>query len=381
MSQPNTSDRTITKTETTSKTDLELAAALRAMALVTQDPSPIFELNVDCWEEIFDWLSVTDLHSFGQTCKFFHRIAGKYFEWKYRRVLVQVYNETMNFYWKELKGFNEFVQRLSFYDTEPDSSLLYASANCNAPNELKIVNVRSCNLDYNRLENMLASVEVLTFINLFIPDEFLESILEMCATNLRRLTIDKSERCDWMHLKYPKLQHLELCACQSVQELVEFFKSNPNVRSFSAVAEIILEYQRELMASNIELYDLTVVGRTTRGGVSSALIDLHKRGFFKHLHFATYTKRQLEDLPGLTTLDVNTDDYIDIPHLPTVTRFSIRPLWNGLRNWLDMEEVTDALPNLECVLMYSETSMEYICNAIHSKFEETERNQNGIFPQ
>lgn len=34
--------------------------------------SSVFKLKIDGWEEVFDWLLLTDLHAFGQTCKIFH---------------------------------------------------------------------------------------------------------------------------------------------------------------------------------------------------------------------------------------------------------------------------------------------------------------------
>lgn len=43
----------------------------------------VFKLDVDCWDEILDWLSIVDVLSFGRTCKGFHRVAGDYLKWKY----------------------------------------------------------------------------------------------------------------------------------------------------------------------------------------------------------------------------------------------------------------------------------------------------------
>lgn len=319
MSHQRTGNKSVTEIEFSQKNDRELAAVLRAVALSTQDPSPIFKLNVDCWEDLFDWLSVTDLHSFGQTCKFFHRIAGKYFEWKYKRVLCHVYPESMSVYWKDLDGFNEFAQRLSFYDCDPDKSFLYALANCKLPVFVEIVNARSTELDINRLENMLARVESLKFSNFYVPDEFIESFVKFCAKSLKRLRIDRSAGYGWMHNKYEKLQHLELSEFDSFDELIEFFERNPNVRSFSTIAANILKYRNKLMASNIKLDDLTILRNTDIDVITSTLIDLHQQGLFKRLHFKTETEKHLADLPGLTTLHVDTYNYIKMPDLPTVT--------------------------------------------------------------
>lgn len=262
---------------------------------------------------------MTDIHAFGQTCKFFHRIAGKYFEWKYKRVVGSVYNDSMSVHWKDLDGFNEFTKRLSFYSNSPEASFLYALANRISPIEIEIVNTSSTDLDISRLEKMLSKVEMLKFSNLYVSDEFMESFLKLCTNSLKRLSIDKSTGYGWMHHKYVKLQHLALNEFNSSNELIEFFERNPNVRSFSTVAANILRFQKEFMASTIELDDLTVLNSIDIDAISNALIDLYKRKFFKRLHFITDTEKHLVDLPGLTTLHVGTYDYIKMPDLPTVT--------------------------------------------------------------
>lgn len=43
----------------------------------------ILKLNDDCCEEIFEYLSIKDLYSFGQTCKRMNRIAGIHFQRNY----------------------------------------------------------------------------------------------------------------------------------------------------------------------------------------------------------------------------------------------------------------------------------------------------------
>lgn len=45
--------------------------------------SSIFTLTVDCFDEIFDYLTLEDLCSFGQTCRKSQQIAGNYFKSNY----------------------------------------------------------------------------------------------------------------------------------------------------------------------------------------------------------------------------------------------------------------------------------------------------------
>lgn len=45
--------------------------------------SPIFELNGHCFDEIFEYLSLKELHSLGQTCKSMQQMTGEFFTRNY----------------------------------------------------------------------------------------------------------------------------------------------------------------------------------------------------------------------------------------------------------------------------------------------------------
>lgn len=54
---------------------------------------PALKLIVDCWEEIFEYLSFKDIHlSFSGTCKAMHKLAGHYFNEFYPEVSYQLMN-------------------------------------------------------------------------------------------------------------------------------------------------------------------------------------------------------------------------------------------------------------------------------------------------
>ncbi|XP_055301586.1 uncharacterized protein LOC129568076 [Sitodiplosis mosellana] len=340
----------------------ELSAAIGALTLKTEALPPIFKLYLykDCWEEIFDWLSIDDIHSFGQTCTTLYQVAGEYFRWKYRRVLGRVYNDSMTIDWKDLNGFNEFTRRLSFYGCEPDLSLNYALDNCKSAKEMEIVNASSSELDIKSFESMLSKIDIMEIGNFRLSGEFLESFLEPCVT-LRRLSITVSPGNGWLRHKYPKLEHLELFECDPSEDndLKIFFEQNPNVWSFSTTPELLLRNRDMFMASNIDMDDLSIWRVYDIDLIAVALIELYQRGFYKRLHIQITSAEHLAQLPGLDTLNVNTYDYIKMPSLPTVKKLSFQALWNGLNSSMDIDEVSLALNNLESVSM-EETSAEYM---------------------
>lgn len=89
--------------------------------------SSIFWLNDDCFVEIFNYLSVKDLYSFGQTCNAIHRLTGKYFKCNYLAAFTfsgenGIYTEYSDNYGAhnqrtQTSGFNQFVSQIShFYE-------------------------------------------------------------------------------------------------------------------------------------------------------------------------------------------------------------------------------------------------------------------------
>lgn len=262
--------------------------------------------------------------------------------------------------WNDLNGFNGFAQRLSFYSCKPEESLLYAMNNCKSAKEMEIVNARSNELDVEPLESMLSKIEIMRISNFHLSAEFFDQFLKPCM-KLRRLSFDTSPKNGWMRWKFPKLEHLQLFECDPVQDddLITFFEQNPNVQSFSTSAELLLRNKDMFMATNIEFDDLKISRINDIDLIAIAVIDLYHRGFYKKLHIQITSEKHLEQLPGLTTLHVGTYDYIKLPALPTVKTLLFQSLWNGLRSWMDMDEVALALYNLECICT-EETNDEYM---------------------
>lgn len=56
---------------------------------VEEPTSAIFNLIGDCCYEIFGWLTLKDLHSFGQTCEWAQQMAGTYFQSIYSRTQIE----------------------------------------------------------------------------------------------------------------------------------------------------------------------------------------------------------------------------------------------------------------------------------------------------
>lgn len=82
----------------------------------------IIDLNIDCFDEIFEYLDVESLYSFGQTCKRMNKIAGEYFKQNYSASPISIMDEGiyMNYTRKdqgyslsiEIRHFSQFMPRI-----------------------------------------------------------------------------------------------------------------------------------------------------------------------------------------------------------------------------------------------------------------------------
>ncbi|XP_031637154.1 uncharacterized protein LOC116349727 [Contarinia nasturtii] len=351
-----------TDTKATDTPD-QITVAFDAVSLGSDIPPPIFKLINDCWEEIFDWLSLEELHSFGRTCKHFQRLTGEYFKWKYQNVICHVNDNEKIIQCKKLDGFIPFTQKLAFFRLNPDASFRYVLKNIKSPKSMEIVNARSTNLDLKLMKNNLSNVEVLKFRNSYLDGSFIETFLKLCV-RLKRLTIGPNAGNTWLLHKYPTLQYFKLTdyECDSLvnDELMTFFQQNPNVRSFATTEKILFQNRDSFIANNIELDELTILRVDDIDELCVVVNDLYRRGFYKRLHLKTVSTKCLKNMPGLVTLYINTYyNYVEMPQLDGVMELFLNALSDGLHFVVNMEEVSMNLKNLERIFTPA-TSEEYL---------------------
>lgn len=83
----------------------------------------IFKLDIDCFDEVFEYLSLKDLHSVGQTCKFMQQVAGQYFRRNYIKAEKftnddGIYTVSSGSNRVKISGFNQFINYTSHYHNE-----------------------------------------------------------------------------------------------------------------------------------------------------------------------------------------------------------------------------------------------------------------------
>lgn len=316
----------------------------------------LFKLNIDCLDKIFDYSSLKDLHSIGQTCKALQQASGEYFKLNYSAAPKYSENDGIHTEYSDnsgvidqrtqTSGFNRFITYVSYY-YERKPPLEYIQAHADEFESFIHIYLVCTSLDQSkidRIKKLLNRVEIVQIRNCTMEVDFFASFLKFCI-NLKELYVqeadvgqqrniygygsgEEEESNSWLLQSYPKLQHFELIPQFSnrIVELCQFFDRNPNVRSFSVSSRCLLSNRNELLKSNAKLDVLEVkIFQVQRyyyddddeddnedddghyQTICKLLKQLHANGFYKCLHF--YVQRisqqccdQLAQLPGLEKL-------------------------------------------------------------------------------
>lgn len=321
--------------------------------------SDIFNLNIDCFNELFDYLSLQDLSSFGQTCKKFQKFTGEYFkrnyfayEFDHRKGNGLYGNEICMIDKSKRDGcktvrvsvsvFQSYLSQLSQFHTA--TGLISNLVVKNIENFSSLKQMNFCCLDLNRpsyehFKNLLKQLEIInTFRCIPFEGDFYEKFLKYCD-GLKRLGVTE---CDlgqtrvfddgtsayeypWLRRKYPKLEHLKLIPRKYVKidEINEFLTNNLNVRSFSTSAHCFWVNRHQFLTSKVKLDSLEIWMNivydppadafgalpTRMQTIVTLLNKLHERGFYKELKMHIYdethpTIDEVASMRGLEKLSI-----------------------------------------------------------------------------
>ena len=397
------------KTETTSQTSSDNAkqndGQMPVSAVQVQaNPPDIFKLDVDCCEEIFEWLSIKDLHSFGQTCKRMNRIAGKYFQQNYSNAHIRSREDGgIEYVHTNLDGFSEFIENIEFDSTFVTLSILFDSSDspfwnkehCSPVNEYAYIganckSLKTINIAYphhfktegfHLMREIFTKVETLDFGR----GEFNGGILDLCP-NLKRLRgyITEDQFHDLFTLnKCPKLELIRLPWCKRVERMSGFLDQLSNIQNLEIVCDVLLENKVEFLSASVKFDNLSIEldfdmfdGRRVPDfcftEFCSILNELYDRGFYKRLHFTSFGIccmgfKQIASICALESLEMvenesprasfDQDVYnLVMPVMPNLKKISIDTSYSEM----DTATVPMQLPNLEQISFGRDTSMEQI---------------------
>lgn len=229
----------------------------------------IFKLNVDCFHEVFDCLTLKDVIAVGKTCKRLQWIAGHFINLNYASKSARGENDGIYISSLQSNIFSQYIQKLSI---SGDRLGAYRFVGSNCTNSIKHLRVYG-SLPLNGFEYMkeiLNGVEMLEMNDCHFIGDFYENYLKYCP-NVKSLNISRSGHIrdksiiigngnEWMLRTYSTLEHLEFIEIYGLKanELKIFFDRNPNLRTFSTDSRGLWENRYSILESNIKLNTLAI---------------------------------------------------------------------------------------------------------------------------
>lgn len=350
-----------------------------AVAGPSNAPQPsIYKLDSDCMDEIFEYLSLQDLHSFGQTSKRMQKWAGEYFKRNFASAekftndngIHTVYSDHRGVRNKrtQTSGFNRFITFTSYYydGFGPLRYLEMHSDEFVSLNEVYIVCTSFSPENVKYLRKLLARMETVRLHQCSLWGDFYEIFLKFCK-NVKSLTIFDDlgnilhqDRNPWLNREYPKLESVcfDPRRAEPIGDLGRFLQRNPSVRNFTINSKFLWVNRQSLLESPTKLDELCIRNVENRYGdtimrdvsaVCQLLKQLYERGFYKRLHFVTDRFNQeysnhLSSLNGLDRLTIQQlDGIFDLPNFINLKHLSIC----GQLASRDVDMLASNLVNLE----------------------------------
>lgn len=292
-------------------------------------PSSILKLDIDCLEELFEWLSISDLFALRQTCKRFKRAVDYYIKTNCPALgSFRLEANNIDMFRQMDSSSIELVQKLELL-----IGIVYDEA-MNAS-------------QFEAVKCVLEKVETIAVESRAISDDFHDAVLKHCH-NLKKLIVKYDvdtwsniigSNNNWLLRQYATLEHIdfqEICPrtfVDRVDEIVTFFVQNPNIRVFATPLEFLREYAIPLNDSGVKFDELRVIEHTSPDFLDYECLELfgelHEKGFYKKLHLSgeMFDIFMLEnDLKLITPLGVErlslTYSTFVIPALPDIKEIS-----------------------------------------------------------
>lgn len=301
--------------------------------------TPIFKLDVDGFEDLFEYLSVADLRSLRQTCKRLLRVVDYFISLNYPAVKFGC----RKFQLKSKKDLQEFRQM--------------------DPISLKMV--KHVIMSYDQITNKemeefkdfwqtLKRFEVGTKPK---DGDLYDTFLKWCP-NLRDLSINQNvfvnEDSGWLRRHYPTIEHFAITNGGFLPGLKTFFKLNGNIRKFSVTELDLAGSFSHFLDSHIKIDVLNITA--AKFGINfdyNLLEKLHKQGFYKqfHLHITLF-KPTIADfgkialIHGLEKLILRYKvQELILPPMPELKELLIGPL----NRHVDLDTLAQSLISVERV--------------------------------
>lgn len=260
--------------------------------------SPHFvEMNFDCWERIFDLLSLRDILAMSHTCQRMCKTGGYYFHKNFPGVLCELIGEKYcieNFEFEP----NDFIQSIDKLVVTGQLNDTNHFSNMDVYRSLTTLLLHETDLNENQVDafkNILNIVVCIDLLQCTIHDAFFKRFLKYCSKlkcfRIYGGTFQSTNAANEILLqKLPTLEYLHYNPSEpSNIPLKLFLEQNPNLKCFETDDIHIWANRDSFIESNVQLQCLAIrinSAKMTAAEFADLLKTLDDRGFYKTLHLS-----------------------------------------------------------------------------------------------
>lgn len=347
-------------------------------------PPPYLKLIADCWEHIFDYLSLTDILQMGETCKRMRRMAGYYLREYFPDLRFNLLGQEVKVAYPHKfhlrTDFYPYIRKLCILRRGNEFSSVLDDETFAAVKTLIFMSVELNRNQFAHTRNVLKNVEDIHIEHCNIDVEIFAQFVNYCPKlksmraeygNTDHAAIAKS----LFSQHYPTLEQLKYKSnsChRQIDALKLFLEKHPKLKEFECNMPFLWANRDLLLKTNVQL-DLFIVDFTRNYNIPSDqfvefLKKLYARGFYKSLQLSidritndifVHSDNGICTLPAFELLDINTDEEIDLSCL-----INLRELHIFNFQSTDMENLAKKLVKLE-KLSFGSASMNKLLPFIY----------------
>lgn len=334
-------------------------------ASVQLQQSSIFKLNDFCFEELFDYLSLRDLHSLGQTCSHLYQLTAVYFQQNYRGIRVKHTDTEIRANGEEINEFLNLVQSIEI-DRSKMKWFRLIKPNANSIKKVSFTNatnLKKFTFQFYKTLKQLECIELRVEAD-EIYGGIYSNLLKNCR-NLKSLRIDSFKKYKWLLKKYPTLKTVRLGGdhTKEILKIKIFLEKNPNVQCLEIQEHFLLKNRNVFMTIKAEFDELILdcCNGMDFQSTCDLLNDLQNRGFYNRLKIKVYKLRQedIELIVQLSTLEKLTWLWVDSdiiwPTLPNLKEVN----FCGYK-YISIESLATNVMNIERVFILQATLLQIL---------------------
>lgn len=329
-------------------------------------PPPYLKLIADCWEHIFDLLSLKDIVAMGETCKRMHQMAGYYLREYFPELRFNLIGKEVQVAYPHKfhlrTEFFPYISKLCILKRSELDSIMDADK-FSSLKTLIFMSVTLNMIQFGYSRNVLKNVETIEIEHCDISVGVFKQLVSYCP-KLKFLCVEYGNNDNAIIAKslfsehYPALEHLRFKphSCDTpIDELKIFLEKHKNLKQFECNLPFLWTNRDLILHTNIQL-DLFTIDFTQNSNIPSDqfvnfIKTLYASGFYKALQSSIdritdnvfeLSSNAISTLPAFEILDINTDSNIDLSRLTNLKELHV---YNSITE--DMDALAKNLTKLE----------------------------------